>query len=439
LGGYFIFVAYYLTIGLLTDGGFGGAAIKRISENEEPDAFFSAFVILRSIFVTAVIVALIVFRNYFVDLRDSGTFSWLLLALLVSLFQGAISSSIQGRGKMGINSTGDFIDNVTCTIVQVFMVFFGFGVAGLAGGFVAGMFAGSLVRLRFFDLHFVKFRWSHIKSLAKFSFFIFLITGGSLVLLNSDAIMIAHYMSDADVGVYRIALQFTTLATFTTTALRSTLWPKVSYWGKNGDTELIELSLSRALTYSLLLAIPMFAGGTLLGDKLLYFFYGNDFAQGYTAMVILFIMQIVVIFHSFFSAYISALDHPDDLLKITVFTAVANVLLNAVLIPSIGIAGAAIATLVTLGVSSILTVWVLSKMIKIQVEVDSLLNIIKASIIMSIIVGGYRMLIPISNLWLALVPVLLGAVVFGVLVLKFDRNIYNELKEILIQRNVVLS
>jgi O-antigen/teichoic acid export membrane protein len=46
LGAYFLFVAYFSIIGLMTDGGFGGAATKRISEGEEPDAYFSAFVVL---------------------------------------------------------------------------------------------------------------------------------------------------------------------------------------------------------------------------------------------------------------------------------------------------------------------------------------------------------------------------------------------------------
>ncbi len=37
LGAYFLFVAYFSIIGLMTDGGFGAAAIKRISEGEEPE------------------------------------------------------------------------------------------------------------------------------------------------------------------------------------------------------------------------------------------------------------------------------------------------------------------------------------------------------------------------------------------------------------------
>jgi len=41
--------------------------------------------------------------------------------------------------------------------------------------------------------------------------------------------------------------------------------------------------------------------------------------------------------------------------------------------------------------------------------------------------------VSLDNVGLALVPVVLGGVVYVVLVLKFDRKIYEELKGILIQ------
>jgi len=437
LGGYFLFLAYLSIIGLIANGGFGEAAIKRISEGEEQDAYFSAFVVLHSVFVMVVMVALIAFRSYFVDLNAAGTFIWLILALIVGLFLWAVSSGIQGCGKIGIGATAGFLNNVSRIIVQVIAVFLGYGVAGLAGGFVAGMFICSIVQLRFFNLRFVRFGWRHIKSLSTFSLWVFLISSGTIVFSTADTVMIGYYLGNADVGVYRIVLQFTLLATLTTVGLRSTLYPRVSRWGKTGDIGLIEESLSRAVTYSLILAIPMFVGGFLLGDKLLYYFYGAEFGEGYMTMVVLLIVQIVYIFGYFFTTYLTALDHIKDLFKITVVAVAANIVLNASLIPVIGIAGAAVATLVTMGLNAVLAQWVLSKMITIRVESDSLLNILKASVVMGLFVGGYRMFVPLSSVWLTLVPVVLGTGVYGILILKFDRKIYDELKGIMMQMNVV--
>jgi len=83
LGAYFLFMAYYGISSIISDGGFGGAAIKRISEGEEEDAYFSAFFVLRLLFVTTVILSLLAFRSYFIDLNNAGLFIWLLLALIV--------------------------------------------------------------------------------------------------------------------------------------------------------------------------------------------------------------------------------------------------------------------------------------------------------------------------------------------------------------------
>ncbi|WP_406656590.1 flippase [Methanolobus sp. ZRKC2] len=435
LGGYFLFLAYLSIIGLVTDGGLGGAAVKRISEGEEQDTYFSAYIVLRILFVTLVMLALISFRSYFIDLNESGTFAWLLIALVVSILHGAVSNGTVGCGKVGINATANFINNISRILIQVVAVFLGYGVAGLAGGFVLGNIVGSIVQMHFFDLHFTRFGWRHLKSLSSFSLWSFLISGGSLVFMNSDSVMIGYFLKNADVGVYRVIFQFTALAAFTTTALRSSLWPKVSRWDKIGETRLIEESLSRALTYSLILALPLFMGGALLGDKLLYFFYGADFVN-YETLMILFGVQIINVFQYFFTTFLSAMNRLKELFKITIVAVAANVVLNATLIPIIGIQGAAIATLVTMSLNAFLARRVLANIITLRLEHSNLLNIFKATIVMGMIVGAYRLIVPLSNVWLTLGAVVIGGAVYGLSILKLDRKIYEDLKGIVIQMNL---
>ena len=437
LGGYFLFMAYFGIINLVSDGGFGRAAIKRISEGEEQDAYFSAFFVLRSFFVIVVISALLAFREYFVDLNAAGVFNWLVVALISSLLYGAVNNAIAGRGKIGIQATCDFIREITRILVQVTAVFLGYGVAGLAGGFVTGMIVASMVEMRFFDLHLVRFGWRHVKSLSTFSFWLFLTSSGVMVYSSADTIMIGYYMNNPDVGVYRVVLQFASIAALVTISLQATLWPRVSRWGKTGKITQIEESLSRAITYALLLAIPLCVGGILLGDKLLYYFYGANFAKGYSVLVIMFIVQIINVFQLFFLAYLGAMDQQKDAFKVTFVAANANIVLNAALIPAIGITGAAIATFVTMLLNAILARRVLTRTVTIALEYGSLLNILKASVVMGLFVGGYRMVLPLSSVWVALVPVVLGGMVYMVLVLKMDSKIYEELKGIVMQMNEV--
>ncbi|NOR46793.1 MAG: oligosaccharide flippase family protein [Methanosarcinaceae archaeon] len=436
LGAYFLFLAYFGIINMVSDGGFGGAAIKRISEGEEQDGYFSAFFVLRSFFVIAVITTLITFRRYFVDLNSDGIFIWLLVALVASLLYGTVSTGVAGRGKIGIYSTCNFINNVSRIIIQVCAVYFGFSIGGLVSGFVAGLFVAAIIEIRFFDLHFIRFGWNHIKSLSTFSFWLFLTSTGVLLYSYTDTIIIGYYLKNADVGVYRVVFQFTTLAVIATTALRATLWPKVSRWGKIGKYGHIEESLTRAFTYSLLLAVPIFAGGILLGERLLFFFYGAGFAKGYPVLVILLVVQLVNIFQYFFTTYLGAMDRQKDSFKVTAVAASANIMLNLILIPVIGIMGAAVATLVTMILNAVLARRMLSQIITIRLEHDSILNILKASVVMALFVGSYRLFIPLSNVWLTLVPVVLGGLGYGILVLKLDRKICDELKGIFIQVNM---
>lgn len=430
LGSYFLFLAYYGIIGMVTDGGFGGAAVKRISEGEESDAYFSAYFVLRLVFTITGILILLMLKDYFASLDDSGMFVWLLIALLVSMIAGPISSGVAGKGKMGIRNSCEGINNILRVIFQVPAIYLGYETAGLAGGMVAGIIGAAIIEFRFFDLQFARFKWDHIKSLFIFSFWLFLTSGGVLVFSQADTVLIGYFMNTEDVGIYRVVLQFTAIAAFSSNALRMTLWPKISQWSKTNETNLIEESLSRAISYSLILAVPVFVGGLLLGDRLLDSFYGPEFAQGYDTLIILLVVQVVNIFQYFFTMYLDALDHPQESFKVTAVGVGANVLLNILLIPLIGISGAAIATLITMTLNTLLAWRALSRYMTIRLELQNLSNIMISSVIMGVIVGGYRLFIPLSNVWVTILAVALGGATYGFLILKFDKKVYNEMKDI---------
>ncbi len=430
LGVYFLFLSYNGIFELIADGGFGSAAVKRISENEEPNAYFSAYFIIRLIFTIIVLIGLLVFKEYFVDLNNAGMFNWLLLSVIVSIFGGIVSNGVAGSGKIGVRMTCASIGNISKIILQVIAIFLGYEAAGLIGGTIAGTFIAALIEYKFLKLHFAKFTKKHIKSLLQFSFWIFLSSGGLLVFSQSDVILIGYFMGNADIGVYRVALQFTTIATFSSYALRTTLWPKVSRWAKNNEMNVVEISLSNALTYSLILAIPAFVGGVLLGKDLLSNFYGTDFADGYSVLIILLGVQVITIFQYFFTMYLDALDMPKESFKVTSIAVFVNIMLNVFLIPVYGINGAAIATFVTMAGNSILSYMILSKHINIKLQLECLMHMVMASFIMSIVIFIFIAFVPITNIITSLLAVFVGGVVYVYSILKMDRQIQKDFENI---------
>ena len=436
LGAYFLFLAYLSIFSLVGEAGFGGAAVKRISEGREQNEFFSAFVMLRIILLVVSVSVLLLARPLLVDMERSGMFFWLLVALIIGVFSSSVSNGNYGSGKVGITQTCGFLDNAGRVIFQVAAIFFGFGAAGLAGGLVFGMIAGGIVNLRFLDLRFARFGVHHLKSLFSFSFWIFLAAGGSLVFSYADTVLIGYFMENADVGVYRVAFQFTTAATFTTAAMSTVMFPNVSNWGARAEYSMVESALAKGFTYSLLLAVPVFVGGLLLGDRLLYFFYGAGFARDASALYVLLTVQVVNVFMSLQTMCLYALNYPKEAFKVTAVASIANILLNFALIPVLGITGAAVATLVTMTLNAALAYRVLKRIIDVRLEYSSVRNILVSSAVMGVFVGGYRLMVPLSSVWLTLVPVVVGAIVYGVLLLKFDQSIHDELRAIVVQMGV---
>jgi O-antigen/teichoic acid export membrane protein len=436
LGAYFLFLAFFGILNLVGDGGFGGAAVKRISEGKEPNEYFSAFVFIRIILLTVSVTVLLFAEPYLKDATSSGIFFWLLLALIVSVFSSSTAIGVYGAGKVGISQISNFVDVFLRILFQITAVFLGFGSAGLAGGFIGGLIAGGLANFRYLNLKLVRFKISHLKNLSGFSFWIFLTASGSLVFTYADTILIGFFMSNADVGIYRTAFQLTSVATFTTLAFHTVLYPKISNWEAQGQVKEIENSLARACTYSLLLAIPACTGGWILGKSLLYYLYGASFVEGTSALFFLFLVQIVNVFMYLGTMSLAALNRPKDAFWITIISAIANILLDIVLIPIFGITGAAVATLIAMTFNTVGALILLSRVISVKFEYESVKNIIYASGIMGIFLLVLHFLLPLTHVAIVFAQVIAGAGIYIFVLFKLNREIHDEIRELIVNLGV---
>jgi len=432
LGAYFLFLAYFGILNLIGDGGFGGAAIKRISEGKEPNEYLSAFVFIRIVLLAVSVTVLLFAQPYLKDVTTSGIFFWILLALIISVFSGSFGVGIYGSGKVGIYQISCFVDALIRTLFQIIAVLFGFGIAGLTGGFVVGLIAGGIMNFRYFDLRLVRFRLFHMKNLSGFSFWIFLTASGSLVFSYADTILIGFFMNNADVGIYRTAFQLTSVATFATLAFHTVLYPKISKWWTQGQIKEIENSLTRAWTYSLFLAIPTCIGGWILGNKLLYYLYGASFVEGTSALYFLLLVQVVNVFMFLGTMSLTALNRPKDAFWVTVIAAVANILLDLVLIPVIGITGAAVATLIAMTLNALGALILLSRIISVKFEYKPIKNILYAAGLMGVFLVCIHFLLPLTNVIIVVAVVILGAAIYTIVLFNLDREMHDELKGLIV-------
>ena len=127
---------------------------------------------------------------------------------------------------------------------------------------------------------------------------------------------------------------------------------------------------------------------------------------------------------------LGALDHPREPFSVTAVAAAVNIVLDLILIPILGISGAALATLITFALYAVLGYRVLSGFISVRFERTALKNIVLASSLMGIVVFILRLIIPFMSLFALVGIVALGGLVYLVILIKIDSGIHDELREL---------
>lgn len=426
LGAYFLFLSFFSILCFIADFGIGYAGTQRICEGKDPDRFFTASLVIRLGIYMLLVAVLIIFRERFVDLNQTGLFWVLIVVVGIATLQTSIGMAIGASNRLGLAASTTLINNIARIVFQVIAVFLGYQVYGLIGGLVVGILLELVIQLKFIDYHLKKFNLSHIKSLLSFSSWAVLISAGAILFDSIPLILIAYFLPVSAVGIYGVCLTFSFFALFVSTALVNTLYVKVSRWNAQKDMSAIAISLSRATTYSLIFALPILTGGILLGYNLLYYLYGASFATGATALVIIIAMRGIQSILNLYTNFLMATDHAKQAV-VGILTGVsANIILCIMLIPRIGIAGAAIGAFVNVIISIIIARMYLARVMTLNLERTTIKHIMLATVIMTLSLL-ILVRLPLNQSALqTLLMVLTGAVIYFLVLLKLNKQIRDD-------------
>ena len=437
-GGYFLFLAYLGIFSLFSSGGLGGATVNLMGTVEHRVEYFSAYLALRFILLVGSIILLILITPLLVDLSTAGLTPWLIGAVAVTSLADVTGTWLYGTGKAGFVQISGLINNLTRILVQVLAIIAGFGVAGLAGGVIAGIGAGAIYLIPLCKFRPEWFNRREAENLIRFSFWTLLASGGMVIYGNIDTILLGYFTSTDEVGLYRIALQLASFALFSALALNTILYPKFAAWHQDERHEWIAGSLARAVSYSLLLALPVCIGGAILGGQLLYFLYGSPYQVAGTALTLLLATQIAYVFVYLWTMTLSALGKPKDAAIAALIASAVNIPLNLLLIPVFGISGAAAAVLITVLIHAICAGRSLAKYIHLSVDIRALRSISIAVFVMTILVSTITIVIPITHVLLLAMTVLLGATIYFLTLSHLERGIDTGLRRMMQDMGVVL-
>jgi O-antigen/teichoic acid export membrane protein len=207
------------------------------------------------------------------------------------------------------------------------------------------------------------------------------------IVASSDRYVIGYFLGVASVGVYSAGYVIGSIPYMVAVVLGLVLTPALSKLYDEGRMNEVKTHLSYSLKYLLALAIPFVFGAAILAKPVLSMFSTSEIAaEGY------FIVPLVALGTLFVAVYV-VIAHILILVKRTkvigatwILCALINLGLNILVVPRIGILGAAISTLISYALALGITVYYSLKEIRFNIEWSFILKSLIASIIMSLVV-----------------------------------------------------
>ena len=175
-----------------------------------------------------------------------------------------------------------------------------------------------------------------------------------VIFAQTDRVMLKLMIDNAATGFYSAAITCAGITQFVFSAIIDSMRPAI-FESKKKSEELYKLNLSRLFSIITYLSLIQSAGMTIFAPLIIRILYGAQYVDSISAL------QIVVWYTTFSylgsvrNIWILAEGKQKHLWKINFFGAVANVVLNAVLIPVMGVNGAALASLVTQFLTNVVT------------------------------------------------------------------------------------
>ncbi len=227
---------------------------------------------------------------------------------------------------------------------------------------------------------------------------------------SSDRYLVTYFLGLQSVGIYSAACSFGSLIQLLVSPLQLILLPELSKLFDENKIDKVIVYMSYSLRYFLLISIPAVLGLSALAKPLLSIFTTEDFISGWLVIPIIAFSGLLGGIVQIFINTFFIVKKTKAQTYINFAAAFLNVLLNILLIPSVGIVGAALSTLIAYLLMAILCIHMSLKYFKHEFHYLDIAKSILSSAVMYFF---------ISHLYILSICELFEATGMGVLVYLF--------------------
>ncbi len=373
--------------GLFKNLGLGGSLVYHISKFKAEKKFkklkASIFTIFFIRLFPALIITIILFFgaeflaiNY---LHLSGNIlkgvlviKFLAIAYFVGIFPGTIQQIFKGFQIMKHFAIAKFCRILFYFVITWLFISLNFSTLSPALGFLTSYFFVILIfyfpAVKLIPKVKLDFSKELTKKLLFYGFPIMLSSVAGIIIGHTDTILITFFRSLPEVGIYQTARPTARLLWFFAGSFAAVLFPLVTEL-KTKRLKGLETGISLIYRYIWIIIIPFALMAFSFSAEILNLFFGSFYAQGSNVLKILAIGAIFFSITQINGTVLNGLGKPKNYTKIIYFGAIMNLIGNIILIPKIGIIGAAISTLLTYTVMFLFSFFELKKFVKLKVPI----------------------------------------------------------------------
>lgn len=300
-----------------------------------------------------------------------------------------ISHVLQGFNRITLSAIVGIIGNVSLiTFILLFLVLGGGTVGALLGyivGYGLACAAGLVIVFRLVDGYdrANKIGYDLPRRILEYSVPLTVTGGANVIYKQVDTILIGVFLTPVAVGYYTLAKQIADFVIAPAGSLGFAVAPTYGEHKASGDTASAARIYETTFEYTVLLYIPAAAGLVLVAEPTVQFIFGNDYTG---AVPIVQVLSAFVVLQAIDKITNDGLDFLGRARARAISkggTAALNFVLNLLLIPLIGVVGAAISTVVGFTIMVFVNIYIIHRELTLSID-----RIVRTTALVCIVTTG---------------------------------------------------
>lgn len=358
--GYGIWVQVMVTVNLLLPLAILGtdSSFIRFLPGKDKDAIredissISIIILIFSLFAGLLIFIFSKFlcTNFFKDIEYINLVRLSGLYLTTFALKELFLKYFRARNKIVLYSIFLMIESLVSILAVIVMVLFGYGIFGALFSLIVTNVIFLILYLLLIsrDVGYCKPRFLNVRAYLNYSIPLVPMMWFLWVNNSSDRYLIGYFLGPKEVGIYAAcySISYFVISIFTSPILVVVPPVVTMFWNRN-DKETVREIINRSVKYSIFFMIPCIVIFTLIAEPLILALTTTDFLKGVIIVPFILLGYLFFVVGVLTENVILLFKKTKLILAIYGTCALLNIFLNLILIPKIGILGAAISTALT--------------------------------------------------------------------------------------------